>query len=320
MHLVPTSCPVNLTSPFRADDEYTQKSRSSFIRSFSSDIRMDLKQQLQCSVREVIHHYASFVSNVCSSLINTGLTAEVLSSFLLSLPAFKNERMKERGLVLLSGVRDQLEKAESIYDVINTLSVDHASFVNCDIYKNIVGEFGCERDHDRLSRYLELLHDYIDRHKLLEYIELNPTFGRVADASDKIIVRLDVDLTMRISQLLDHRIKLAAVLGLWGTTLRLFDLEEGGTVIITFLIPGILAREVFADLTLTPQQVGEFRALSVVWLKYRDTTLNFAMESADGGVVVVKDPTAMEDVVDEENLEENITIETGPDEDMFVEA
>ena len=265
-----------------SEEEYTQKSRSSFIRGFSADIRMDLKHQLQLSVRAVINSYASFVSRLCSSLIDNQITSELLSSYLLSLPAFKDGfRGKERGLVLMSGVRDGLEKATSVYDVINTLSVDHASFVNCDIYKSIVKEFGRERDHEQLDHYLEKLQVYIDKHKLIEFIELGPTFGRVPDLADQLMFKLDIDMTMRISQVLELRHSLADVLGLWGSTLWLFNAEEDGCVVITFLIYAVIAREVFDSVQFTAKQVREFRALSVVWIKYCDVVYDFTESTGD---------------------------------------
>ena len=270
---------IAFISPF-VEEEYTQKSKSSFVRGFSADVRMDLKQQLQLSVRDVMNHYASLVADVCSSLIDNHISAQVLSSFLLSLPAFKDNRGEETGLVLMSGIRDQLESAVTIYQVINALSSDHASFLNCDIYKIIVKEFGTEKDHEDLSRYLEQLQDFIKRNKLIEFIELGSSFGRASSIEDKLMFKLDVDMTMRISQLLELRHSLAAVLGLWGSTFRLLKVEEG-CVIVTFLVYGVIAHEVFNNVKFTAKQVQDFRALSVVWIKYCDVVYNFSENSSD---------------------------------------
>lgn len=274
----------NIPSP-RSDDEYTEKSSSSFIAGFCADVRMDLKQQLQRTVRELVTQYASFVSSVCSSLIKTQISAEILSSFLLSLPAFKSdERGRECGLVLLSGIRAQLESAVTIYQVIDTLSVEHASYLNCEIYQSIVGEFGTRKDHDKMNHYFEHLQDYIDRHKLLEYLELHPS-RKGTDPSNKLFLRLNFDMTMRISELLEWRVSFAAVLGLWETTLRMYGVEEGSnseSVVVIFLIPTIIAEEVFNDLKLTAQQIAEFRALSVQWMRYCDCVYDLTGVGTEG--------------------------------------
>lgn len=265
-----------------ADDEYKEKSSSSFIASFCADVRMDLKQQLQRSMRELVTQYASFVSSVCSSLIKNHVSPEILSSFLLDIPAFlSDERGRQRGLVLLSDVREQLESAVTIYNVIDTLSIEHASYLNCEIYQSIVGEFGTQKDHDKMNNYFLHRQDYIDRHKLLEYLELHPS-RRGTDVTDKLFLRLSFDMTMRISQLLDWRASFGAVLGLWGTTFRMYGIDEGkDSVIIIFLVPVTIAKEVFPGLKLTAQQITELRALSVLWMKYCD--FEFDLTGGDGG-------------------------------------
>lgn len=251
---------------------------------------MDLRQQLQRTVRELVTQYASFVSRVCSSLIDNHISAEIVSSFLLSLPAFKSdEQGRQRGLVLLSGIRDQLENAVTIYQVIDTLSVEHASYLNCEIYQSIVGEFGTKKDHDKMNRYFLHLQDYIDRHKLLEYLELHPS-RKGTDPSNKLFLRLNFDMNMRISHLLEWRTLFAAVLGLWGTTLRMYGVNEGPdceSVVVIFLIPTIIAEEVFTDLRLTAQQISEFRTLSVLWMRYCDFVYDFTEGTKDSTECVV---------------------------------
>ena len=232
---------------------------------------MDLKQQLQRSMRELVTQYASFVSRVCSSLIKNHVSPEILSSFLLDIPAFQSdERGRQRGLVLLSDVREQLENAVTIYNVIDTLSVEHASYLNCEIYQSIVGEFGTQMDHDKMNNYFLHRQDYIDRHKLLEYLELHPSRKGI-DITNKLFLRLSFDMTMRISQLLDWRTSFGAVLGLWGTTFRMYGVEEGtDSVVIIFLVPVAIAKELFPELKLTAQQIMELRALSVLSMRYCD--------------------------------------------------
>jgi hypothetical protein len=244
---------------------------------------MDLKQQLQRSMRELVTLYASFVSNVCSSLIKSHVSAEILSSFLLNLPAFKSDqRGRQRGLVLLSDVRNQLESAITIYQVIDTLSVEHASYLNCEVYQSIVGEFGTRKDHERMDNYFERHQDYIGRHKLLEYLELHPA-RRGTDPTKKLILRLNFNMTMRISELLRWRESFADVLGLWGTTLRMYGIEEGesNTVGVIFLIPATIAEEVFTNLKLTTQQIADFQALNVISIKYCDSEFNVMNGESD---------------------------------------
>ena len=229
-----------------------------------------------------MNHYASFVFSICTS-VKSRISAQALSSYLLGLPAFKNSENSEdeKDLVLLCGVRERLEQAVTVNSVINALSVDHASFVNCDIFKCIVEEFGLERDRELLRRYMEHLQDYMDRHKLTEYMWLNPSFGRVADASGKLVVRLDVAPTMRISQLLEVRTCLAGVVGLWGTAFRLYDVEEG-SIIVTFLVPTLIAERVFSNASFTPQQAQEFRDLSVMSIQYCDMVYDFTERTGNG--------------------------------------
>lgn len=234
---------------------------------------MDLRQQLQRAIKELLNNYASFVSRLCTSVKNRGVTPDELRSFLLSFPAFKPDH-KNRDFIRLSGIKAELEKADTINRIVDTLSADYASFINCDVFKSIVDMFGAEKDHNKWQSYSERRQLFIEMNKLSEFIEINPTFGRPAKHTEKLILDFDIDYACRVVKVLQYRKGVADIFGLMEHTLRLYNVEEGdGFMIVTLLIPALVAETLFVSFT--AEQVEEFRALLILRLKYCDFSFDF---------------------------------------------
>ena len=96
---------------------------------------MDLEYILDEYHRKIVAHYASYVRYIRKSFDEGSV--DDLRSYLMSLEAFQSGSNFNTNCKLLSGVKDELEKASTIcqiFDVLNSCT----SHINCDIYQRIV--------------------------------------------------------------------------------------------------------------------------------------------------------------------------------------
>ena len=189
---------------------------------------------------------------------------ERLRTYLLKLPAFADENQGK----LLSGVENKLEKADTIYKVIDLLGKECASFLNYEIYKSIQDYFCGGVDCDDF-KYPERLKAYIDMHKVKEFFAVNPQLEKITEASIKLCLKLDIEVTTKVAKVVNLKSSVAALLGLNPSALRLFSIEEG-CVIVTFLIPAFVADIIFTSGRMTSKRVRSFHELSIQWIKCGD--------------------------------------------------
>ena len=252
------------------EEEYPNHSRTAFIASLPSDLRMDLNQQLKRTVRELMNHYASFVSRLRSS-VRDRVTVDAMRSLLLGMSAFMDDYQGRHHIPLFIQLEADFQEAVEVTDFIDSLSLNYGSFLNYDIFRLISMRCGNEKDAERLTCYGEHRQDYIIRHKLSEFIEVRPPFGRHAETNEQLIVNFDIDLDTRIAQLLDIKTSFAAVVGLKGLVLRLFNVEQIEYIVVTFQLAPAIGEAVFSGKEeFTAKQMEEFRALSVQSIQYCD--------------------------------------------------
>ena len=230
---------------------------------------MDLNQQLKRSARELMNHYASFVSRLRSS-VRERVDVDEMRSFLLGMPAYKEGYEESGQIILISHLETEFRGASEVTDFIDDLSLHYCSFLNFELFQLISQRYGNEKDEERLTKYSEHRQDYIGRHKLSEYIELHPPFGLPAETNEQVIVNFAIDLDTRLAQLLDIRTSFAGVVGLRGIALRVFNVEPSECIVVTFQVAPAIARAAFSGKPYTAEQMDSFRALSVRSIKYCD--------------------------------------------------
>ena len=199
------------------------------------------------------------------------MSAKDLCFYLLTISAFNH---KEKKLMLLSSHRADLEKAADLYDILGLLSKEYASFLNYNIFQIIVGKYQLNEGQEEL-KYPEHLAAYINRHKVSEFIEINPFLQKFTKTSKKLVLKFDIESTCRLSKFLDLKKAVANILHLKPSALRLLSITEG-CLVATFLLPAFIAKDVFPrDNPLTQHQMQEFRALSVRWLESNNCKIIF---------------------------------------------
>ena len=128
------------------------------------------------------------------------------------------------------------------------------------------------KDQERLN-YPQYLKDYVNKHKLSEFIDIiNPLLKSFTDSSKEIILKLDIKTTSSLAKLLDIKKSLANILGLKSAALRILDIKKG-CVLVTLLLPAHLADTIFStDRKFTTEEINQFRDLSILWLKCNGCT------------------------------------------------
>ena len=132
----------------------------------------DLEQQLDLELQHITNRYASYVHCIRKSIKEKGVTAEDLCAYLMNLRAFKPGNRKQMP-VLLSGMRDELERAKTIDKIFIILSDKCASFLNFEIFQSIADDYEIDKNQERLN-YPQYLREYAEKHKLSEFIDMNP--------------------------------------------------------------------------------------------------------------------------------------------------
>ena len=207
-------------------------------------VRADLKQQLKLNFKQLSRRYGSFVSYVRRSVIKKGFTAEEICAYLLGLPALKSGESDQQ-VMLLSEISDKLEKATTVNGIFNVLNRNYATFLNYEIFQCIAEEYEVDPDHEKM-KYPEYLDDYIKKHKLSEFEEINPLLKKFECGTNEMVLKFDIELTCSLAKLQDYTSNIADILGLRPSALRLLSIKEG-CVVITLLIPASVADVIFSS-------------------------------------------------------------------------
>ncbi len=264
------------------NDDSSISSAASDSSSLDSDVELDLEQQLDLNLKQIQKQYALYVDSIQTIVENTGVTAKRLSSYLLNLPASTTD--DEKKLRLLSDMKAELQKAEDIIDIFISLSSKYASFLNPDIYVNILEKYGTKEEQKQLD-YPKHLKAYVKQHKIKEFVKMNPKLvnpklQKLGDNSKKVRIKFSIRRTQSLSTVKEVTGAVANVLGLRASTLRLYGVKKG-CVLVTLLIPTSIADALFTSDTLfSPEQKRGFRAASALWLECNGHKFDFRERSS----------------------------------------
>ncbi len=251
-----------------------------------SDIYIDLKQQLEINLENIQYQYASYVSNIRTSLQKNRVSCEELRAHLLNMPVFQKDKGTKQ-LKLLSSKAAKIEKASSINDIFKILSLECCSFLDFGIFKSLVKHYDLDKRQEAF-RYSEHVDDYMKRHKIKEFVMINPSLGKLSDDSEKLTLKFDISMTTELGKVMNLKAAVAKILGLRASALQLLDISEG-CVVVTFLISKLVSQSLLSsgEDAFTKECVSELQALSVVWLKLKDTVIDVARivrENREGSV------------------------------------
>ena len=243
-------------------------------------VKEDLEYTLERNLQEIVTKYASYVDCLRARIQEKGIPPEELCSYLLSLPA-SSKKDKGQKLALLSEKKCELLEKKNITSIFTFLTTECASFLNYDIFQAITEKYHISEDTDEL-KYSEYLKEYVEKHKVSEFVKINPLLKKHINKTDseKVILKLkfDVESTCSLAKVSELKKFVAKILDLKPSALSIIDIEKG-CVIVTFHILPSIANAVFtSDLVFTPRQEDEFRAAEVLWLECNGYTFNFQAE------------------------------------------
>ena len=214
----------------------------------------------------IVEQYADFVSCVCKSIdSNKDVSVEDLHLYLLNKSAFNNENQQ---VMLLSDVSDELQEAATVHDIFKFLSVRFASFLNFEIFKSIVQKFGNDKDHKKLEDYTARLEEYVNKHKISEFFDINPALKEHDKTAKKLILKVDYKKFQKLAKITNLKRALAKILNLKASAIQLYGIEDG-CILVIFLVPVCVADVIFVEENRSTilKQAGCFQALSVQWLE-----------------------------------------------------
>ena len=201
-------------------------------------------------------------------MIKKGVTVEHLRTYLLKLPAFACTADDKKN-TLLAGVKAELKEADTIHKIFDLIGEEYTTFLNYDVFNFIYDKYCPDMEHEDL-KYPEYLRAYINQHNIKEFFEINPKLEKCTAAYKKLQFKLDIEPTCKIAKIVDLEPKIASILGVKPSALRLVSVEEG-CVIVTFLVPAFVADAILpADKKMTTDEAIALRALSVLWVQCGD--------------------------------------------------
>lgn len=226
-----------------------------------------------------MRHYANFAFHSCMSVKDKDVELENFRSFLLNLPAFKSpsSSISDSSMCcnLLADVSEDMVSKDAINEIFDFLSIYSCSFLQYDVFKAMVLEFGDEEDRDRLEEYSQRVQDYLHMHRVFEFGEINPRLKRLKGTMELVLYVGKEVLPQRVSRLFEIRDAVADTLGLVSSAIYLYSVGEE-SVKLTYLIPVSVANIVLAKGTkFTEKQIADFKALSINSIHCGDFSFDF---------------------------------------------
>lgn len=177
----------------------------------------------------------------------------------------------------------KLDEAVEIDDIFVLLHKNYASFLNYRIFEALQKRYVADEGQQALL-YPELLKAYLERHKIVEFLEVKPTLAKQNKDTQKITLKLDVKSTSRLSKLEELQNSIAKVLKINPMGIRILDIEPG-SIIVAFLIQNSIANVLFTkekNVVFTQAQMEEFRSLRILWLRFNNYKWDFC-EAVESG-------------------------------------
>lgn len=226
--------------------------------SMPSDIQKDIMLRLRFNLDKIMDKYSYFVEGIRKALNEKGISAGDLCSFLLSKPVFNYD---EQNYKLFQERKEDLENAVDVNRIFNLLH-DYCSFLNYEIFLSIAIRFDICKSKEEMD-YPEHLKDYINMHKVEEFIKLNPVLLPHVSSS-KLTLKLNIEQTTRLAHMKNIADAICYIMKWEPSTVRILGIEEG-CVALTLLIPTFLANIVFTGRTTwTDAQRSKFEELKIM--------------------------------------------------------
>lgn len=194
-------------------------------------MKRNLKYILERNLREIIEHYGSYVDCLRGIIEEKRISPKALRTYLLTLSAF-SESSTNQSLTLMSEKKYEFQKAETIPDIFTVLVTECASFLNYEIFESIIRKYKIKRQKYKSLQYPELLRAYVLKHKISEFIEINPLL-KSRKGSKELTIKYDVESSRRLAKVIDLEKFIANIFGLLPSALEIVDIKDG-CAIITF--------------------------------------------------------------------------------------
>lgn len=215
---------------------------------------------------DICSKYASFVAKICLS-IKQHVKVEDLHSHLINLPALISTKGQQCKLL----PSEELKNKTSVNEIFDFISTSSADFLHYDIFAEIVESFGSKRDHELLNQYSKSVMEYVNKHKVAEFIPDSKGDKKAKKALFKTDMNL---LSLKLSKIGELEKNFAQILDLRPSAFRFYSIEEGDE--LAFLVPVCVANEVFKrNKKMTEKQIADFQALSVKFIKCGGFNFNF---------------------------------------------
>ena len=247
----------------------------------TDDTTKDLEHILETHRKKIASQYATYILYIRKSFDHRSV--DDLRSYIMSLEAFQSGSNFNTECKLLSGEKDKLEKASTIcqiFDVLNSCT----SYINCDIYQRMVDDYDIDHGQSEVLKYPEYLRAYFKKHKISEFIKINPKLEKCMDKTKELILKFNVERTSRLAKVIELKKEIARVLELLPSTIELYDIVDG-CVLVTFHLPILVADLVFpkGKNSLSPKQKEELRSLSILWLECNENRYSFEVVAGSQG-------------------------------------
>lgn len=248
---------------------------------------MDLRQQLNRDLKRIEKKYADYVDCIRAIVEEKGISTEQLSSYLINLPAFTDNRKKPQ---LLSDIRSEFQKEQSIAGIFSLLSSKYSCFIDYDIFETILKKYGPHETHETREAlsYPEDLEAYLKKQQIKDFVKIHPDLANpklekfICDGTlKKLHIKLSVEQTQNLHTISEVTEAVANILGLRASALQLHGIKEG-CVLVTLLISASIADSIFAsEVALTSRQIQDFQAASVLWLECKNYSYDFSKGSQE---------------------------------------
>lgn len=231
----------------------------------------DIQMILEKSLKEINRKFASYVHSLCE-IIKQKLSPDELRSQLLSFPAFCDHSFTKAAL--FKDREAELQEAKTIEEMFAILNKCYG-FINYVIFEKIIEKNNVSKDQEELQ-YQQHLKAYIEKHKISEFMNINPRLKKLDDSTKELIVKFDVESTCKLAKVIDLQKAIANILGLDFATLQIIDIKDG-CVVLTFQIPASIANIIFTPNTMfSTEQEDLFASESVLWLECNHFKFSFA--------------------------------------------
>ena len=263
------------------EDEHT---KGVSALSLKPEVSEDLHFQLKTYRKQIITHFADYKETICALVKEKKVTVDSLRTYLLELPAFTDPEHGSEPLLLEK--RKEFEKVVTVNEIFDHIGPECGSFLNFDIYQAIAEKYKVDKD-PKLKEldYPNQLKLYIEKHRICEFIKINPSLELQSFSSEKLILKFDLKLIERLCKVLNVKHVVATILGIRPSALQFVSISEG-CVIVTFLIPRHITETVFCTLRETKKQ-EEFQVLPIQWLKCGNFTLYFDFNTMKDDIIGV---------------------------------